>query len=153
MQRSLAAFTSLLILALFTPAMLRAADRPNILVFLIDDMGVMDTSVPFLMDKTGAPKRYPLNNYYRTPSMERLAKQGIRFNQFYAMSVCSPTRISIMTGQNAARHRATNWINPANNNRGTFGAPAWNWEGLKSCLLYTSPSPRDRTRHRMPSSA
>ena len=28
--------------------------------------------------------------------MERLAERGIRFNQFYAMSVCSPTRISIM---------------------------------------------------------
>ena len=27
------------------------------------------------------------------------------------------------------------------------------WEDLKSCLLYTSPSPRDRTRSRMPSSA
>ena len=108
-----------------------AADRPNILVFLVDDMGVMDTSVPFLTDEQGAPKRYPLNEYYRTPSMERLAHQGIRFNQFYAMSVCSPTRISIMTGQNAARHRTTNWINPATDNRGTFGAPEWNWTGLK----------------------
>ena len=90
---------------------LSAAKLPNIMVFLIDDMGVMDTSVPFLTDENGKPKRYPLNDYYRTPGMERLAKQGIRFNQFYAMSVCSPTRISIMTGQNAARHRATNWIN------------------------------------------
>ena len=109
----------------------RAADRPNVVVFLIDDMGVMDTSVPFLTDSEGKPKRYPLNNYYRTPSMERLASQGIRFNQFYAMSVCSPTRISIMTGQNAARHRATNWINPQTNNAGTNGAPNWNWQGLK----------------------
>ena len=71
----------------------------------------------------GAPKRYPLNDYYRTPNMERLAKRGIRFNNFYAMSVCSPTRISIMTGQNAARHRATNWINPDKDNRGPFGPP------------------------------
>ncbi|WP_339730489.1 sulfatase [uncultured Gimesia sp.] len=105
--------------------------HPNIVVFLVDDMGVMDTSVPFLTDAAGKPKRYPLNDYYITPSMERLAKQGIRFNQFYAMSVCSPTRISIMTGQNAARHRATNWINPAKNNAGPQGPPDWNWEGLK----------------------
>ena len=63
--------------------------------------------------------------------MERLSKIGIRFNQFYAMSVCSPTRISIMTGQNAARHRATNWINPKTDNRGTYGAREWNWAGLK----------------------
>ena len=48
--------------------------------------------------------------------MERLAARGIRFNNFYAMSVCSPTRISIMTGQNAARHRTTNWINPDKDN-------------------------------------
>ncbi len=108
-----------------------AADQPNIMVFLVDDMGVMDTSVPFLTDDSGNPKRYPLNDFYRTPAMERLASQGIRFNQFYAMSVCSPTRISIMTGQNAARHRATNWINPWQNNAGTHGPPDWNWEGLK----------------------
>ena len=105
--------------------------KPNVVVFLVDDMGVMDTSVPFLTDAAGNPKRYPLNDYYRTPSMERLAARGIRFNQFYAMSVCSPTRISIMTGQNAARHGATNWINPRNNNAGPFGPPDWNWEGLR----------------------
>jgi arylsulfatase A-like enzyme len=107
------------------------AVAPNIVVFLVDDMGVMDTSVPFLTDEDGHPQRYPLNDYYRTPSMERLAAQGIRLNQFYAMSVCSPTRISIMTGQNAARHRTTNWINPSSNNRGPKGPPDWNWTGLK----------------------
>ena len=108
------------------------ASRPNIIVFLVDDMGVMDTSVPFLTDEDGVPKRYPLNDHYRTPSMERLASLGIRFNNFYAMSVCSPTRISIMTGQNAARHHATNWINPRNDNRGPQGPPNWNWKGLRS---------------------
>lgn len=104
---------------------------PNIVIMLVDDMGVMDTSVPFLTDGTGAPVRYPLNDYYRTPNMERLAARGIRFNKFCAMSVCSPTRISIATGQNAARHRTTNWINPDNNNRGPNGPPEWNWMGLK----------------------
>ncbi|HBE68953.1 MAG TPA: N-acetylgalactosamine-6-sulfatase [Planctomycetaceae bacterium] len=109
-----------------------AAERPNIVVFLVDDMGVMDSSVPFLTDANGRPKRYALNDYFRTPSMERLAASGIRFSQFYAMSVCSPTRISIMTGQNAARHQATNWINPSTNNGGTFGPPGWDWKGLAS---------------------
>lgn len=109
-----------------------AAEQPNIMVFLVDDMGMMDTSVAFLTDKRGKPKRYPLNDYYRTPSMEALAQRGIRFNQFYAMSVCSPTRISIMTGQNAARHRTTNWINPTRNNAGPHGAPDWNWTGLNT---------------------
>ena len=79
-------------------------DKPNIIVFLIDDMGVMDTSVPFLTDDKGQPKTYPLNAFYKTPNMEILARQGIRFETFYAHSVCSPSRTSIMTGQNAARH-------------------------------------------------
>lgn len=107
------------------------APKPNIIIFLVDDMGVMDTSVPFLTDDAGRPKRYPLNDYYRTPNMERLATRGMRFNNFCAMSVCSPTRISIMTGQNAARHRTTNWINPDKDNAGPQGPPDWNWHGLK----------------------
>jgi arylsulfatase A-like enzyme len=110
---------------------LLAAPAPNIVIFLVDDMGVMDTSVPFLTDEAGQPKRYPLNDFYHTPNMERLAARGIRFNQFCAMSVCSPTRVSIMTGQNAARHRTTNWINPDTNNAGPQGPPDWNWQGLK----------------------
>jgi len=108
-----------------------AQQRPNIVIFLVDDMGVMDTSVPFLADEKGAPKPYPLNAFYRTPHMERLAAQGVRFNNFCAMSVCSPTRISIMTGQNAARHGSTNWINPDSNNRGPNGPGEWNWKGLQ----------------------
>ncbi len=107
------------------------AAQPNIVIMLVDDMGVMDTSVQFLTDADGKPKRYPLNDYYRTPNMERLAARGIRFNNFCAMSVCSPTRISIMTGQNAARHRTTNWINPDNDNAGPQGPAEWNWKGLK----------------------
>jgi arylsulfatase A-like enzyme len=125
-------FAGLLLASVFSPQADGAdATKPNIVVFLVDDMGVMDTSLPFLTDKASKPKRYPLNDYYRTPNMERLAALGIRFNNFYAMSVCSPTRISIMSGQNAARHHTTNWINPDKNNRGTFGPPKYNWRGLK----------------------
>ncbi len=120
----------LIAVILGSSSLLNASEAPNIVIFLVDDMGVMDTSVPFLTDEEGKPKRYPLNDFYRTPSMERLAGQGIRFNQFYAMSVCSPTRVSIMTGQNAARHRTTNWINPDQDNGGPQGPPEWNWKGL-----------------------
>lgn len=49
------------------------------------------------------------------------ADQGIRFSQFYAMSVCSPTRVSIMTGRNAAQHHTTQWIKSEENNHGEFG--------------------------------
>lgn len=122
-------------LSLASSTALQAAEaqpaRPNIVIFLVDDMGLMDTSLPFLTDEQGRPQRYPLNDYYRTPNMVRLAERGIRFNNFYAMSVCSPTRVSIMTGQNAARHRTTNWINPDKDNRGPSGPPEWNWQGLK----------------------
>ncbi len=122
----------LLALLMLTSACIHAAEnRPNLVVMLVDDMGVMDTSVPFLADEQGQAKRYPLNDFYRTPNMERLAARGIRFSNFCAMSVCSPTRLSIMTGQNAARHRTTNWINPDTNNAGPKGAPDWNWQGLK----------------------
>ncbi len=108
-----------------------AAEKPNVVVFLVDDMGLMDTSVPFLTDDLGKPVKHPLNNWYRTPNMEKLASQGIRFSQFYAQSVCSPTRASIMTGQNATRHHTTQWIKPTGNNRGTNGPRGWNWKGLK----------------------
>ncbi len=108
-----------------------AIEKPNIIIFLVDDMGVMDTSVPFLTDETGEPVVHPLNEWYRTPSMARLAAQGTRFSTFYAQSVCSPTRATVMTGQNATRHATTQWIRPEANNKGKFGPDAWNWTGLK----------------------
>ena len=51
----------------------------------------MDTSVPFVTDYHGNAVKQPLNEWYRTPNMERLAKQGIRFSTFYAQSVSSPS--------------------------------------------------------------
>ena len=107
-----------------------AEGHPNIILFLVDDMGLMDTSVPFVVDANGEPVKYPLNEFYRTPNMEKLAEAGTRFTSFYAHSVCSPTRSSIMTGQNAARHRTTTWIKPEANNRGEFGPADWCWTGL-----------------------
>ena len=108
---------------------------PNIIVFLIDDMGLMDTSVPFLTDANGNPEKQPLNDFYITPNMEKLAAQGVRFTNFYAQSVCSPSRTSIMTGQNSARHRVTNWIHPESNNRDQYGPTDWNWKGLTKASL------------------
>ena len=105
--------------------------QPNVIVFLVDDMGLMDTQVPFLTDGKGNPVRFPLNDWYRTPNMERLANQGIRFSTFYAQSVSSPTRASIMTGQNATRHHTTNWINTESNNKTPYGPADWNWQGIK----------------------
>lgn len=116
--------------ALLASATLPAAEKPNILVFLVDDMGLMDTSVPFLTDGKGKPEVHPLNKFYRTPHMEDLASRGMRFEQFYANSVCSPTRVSIMTGKSSARHHTTQWIRSEGNNRGSQGPADWQWEGI-----------------------
>lgn len=106
--------------------------NPNIVIFLVDDMGLMDTSLPFLADSAGNPQKQALNYWYHTPNMERLAEQGVRFSQFYAQSVSSPSRTSLLTGQNATRHGVTNWIYSESNNRNTYGPPDWNWQGLDS---------------------
>lgn len=78
-------------------------EKPNIIIFIVDDMGWQDTSVPFWKEKT------EFNRLYETPAMERLAAEGMLFSQAYASSVCSPTRVSLLTGMNAARHGVTNW--------------------------------------------
>lgn len=104
--------------------------RPNVLLVLIDDMGLMDTSVPFLADDAGAPQKHPLNEFYHTPAMESLAAQGFRCSRFYANSVCSPSRSSLMNGQSAARHRTTQWIRPEGRNGGKHDPADWNWKGL-----------------------
>ena len=74
------AFSVFILLSLFCVASCTSPkaenNPPNIIVFLVDDMGVMDTSVPFLTDMSGDLVKYPLNDYYRTPNMEKLAEQG-----------------------------------------------------------------------------
>ncbi|MEK6238497.1 MAG: sulfatase-like hydrolase/transferase, partial [Planctomycetales bacterium] len=106
-----------LLCMLFCPRAGAETGKPNLVLFLVDDMGLMDTSVPMLTDENGKPKRHPLNDWYRTPSMERLAAMGVRFSIFSSHNVCSPTRVSIMTGRNSARHHTTDWINPYQNNK------------------------------------
>ncbi|MFV0447034.1 MAG: sulfatase [Vibrio sp.] len=106
--------------------------QPNIVLFLVDDMGWTDTSVQF------APERVPANDFFRTPSMEKLAKTGVKFTQAYAHAVCSPSRISLMTGQNPVRHHSSNWIMLPNGDaqNGAWGpnkSPRnWRQEGLQA---------------------
>ena len=105
--------------------------RKNIIVFLVDDMGWQDTSVPFW------EKRTPLNDLYRTPNMERLAKRGMKFSNAYSNPVCTPTRVSLVTGMNEARHRITNWTNvkkdtPTDHPDSLLTPPDWNHNGLST---------------------
>ncbi|MBN1341658.1 MAG: sulfatase [Phycisphaerae bacterium] len=67
------------------------AKRPNVIFFLVDDLGWMDSTV------------YG-SRYYETPNVERLAARGMMFTDAYAANpLCSPTRASIMTGKYPAR--------------------------------------------------
>lgn len=114
-------------LALLTPAL--AAGKPNILFFFVDDMGWQDTSVPFHTEPTR------LNKDYRTPNMEKLATEGLLFTNAYACSICSPSRISLMTGRNAARHQVTSWTlrkneSPEHADR-QLAPPPWRLNGLQ----------------------
>lgn len=120
-----AAFVLVLFCSLTTPK----ATPPNIIVFLVDDMGWQDTSVPFWKEKT------TFNQRYRTPAMERLAREGVTFTDAYATPLCTPSRISLMTGLNAARHRVTNWTSPVPDNStdypdSTLLPVNWNINGL-----------------------
>jgi arylsulfatase A len=86
------------LLTLFAVAGAQAADRPNIVFFLIDDLGWRDLGC------------YG-STFYETPNVDRLAQQGVRFTQAYAACpVCSPTRASILTGRYPARLGLTDWI-------------------------------------------
>jgi len=68
---------------------------PNILLILVDDVGYCDVGAfSARIRKTTTDKLY-----YETPCMDKLASQGTMFTQFYACTVCSPTRASLMAGK------------------------------------------------------
>lgn len=72
-------------------------ERPNLVVVLADDLGWAD------------PGCYG-NRFNETPRMDALARQGVRFTQFYAGPVCSPTRANLQSGQDQARFGITQHI-------------------------------------------
>lgn len=87
-----------LLAALLAVAPAVAADKPNVIVVLVDDFGYAD------------PACYG-NTMAKTPNMDRLAKEGVRFTQGYvAASICSPSRCGIITGQFPARHKITSYL-------------------------------------------
>jgi arylsulfatase A-like enzyme len=101
-------------------------ERPNILLFVVDDMGWTDTSVPFWEVEVDN------NRYFHTPHMARLAAESYVFTQAYSSSpVCSPSRTAMMTGQNPMRSGITNWI-PGEKQEvnSKYLLPEWNKAGL-----------------------
>ncbi len=91
-------FAVALIASLILPSCNKAEKdqkKPNIIFFMVDDMGWMDSDV------------YG-SEYYETPNMQRLAKMGVTFTNAYAANpLCSPTRASILTGRYPARYNLT----------------------------------------------
>lgn len=95
---------TLLITVLLAPlALLQAVEeapkkKPNIVIFLADDLGYGDLGC------YGHP-------IIQTPNLDAFAKQGMRFTQFYAASaVCSPSRSAILTGRTPFRNGVFTWI-------------------------------------------
>jgi uncharacterized sulfatase len=83
---------------------LRAADKPNIVVVFIDDMGWADFSC---FGNTDA----------KTPNVDRMAAEGMAFEQFYVNSpICSPSRVAISTGQYPQRWKITSYLNNRRSN-------------------------------------
>ena len=72
--------------------------KPNVILILADDLGWADLGC------------YG-SKYHKTPNLDRLAADGVRFTQAYAAApVCSPTRAAIMTGKYPARLGITDWL-------------------------------------------
>jgi arylsulfatase A-like enzyme len=75
-----------------------AARKPDVILFLVDDMGWSDLTC------YGSP-------FYETPNIDHLASEGVRFTDAYATChVCSPSRASVLTGKYPARLDLTDWL-------------------------------------------
>ena len=89
------------LLSVFFALPLLAADKPNILFILADDLGIKDLSCEG-------------SAFYETPHIDSIAQSGMRFTNGYSTcQVCSPSRASIMSGQYPARIGITDWIGAA----------------------------------------
>ncbi|MGE0144024.1 MAG: sulfatase [Planctomycetota bacterium] len=101
----------------------------DIVVVMVDDLGWLDVGPGSQSVDSAA------HAHFRTPNIDRLAREGVRFTQAYAAApVCTPTRVSLITGQIPARHHATFWT--LHSDRDTSGnhprllPPAWRIGGL-----------------------
>src|SRR5690606_21533597 len=120
--------------------------HPNIIVFLVDDLGWQDISVPLYSETTASNKKF------HTPNLEALALQATKFTNAYATPVCTPSRVSMLTGLNAAHHQVTNWTHPTANKPtdspdDLLVPPDWNINGMSPepnspKTVYATPFPQ-----------
>ena len=84
--------STVVLLLLVFGCLVARADKPNVVLVMADDMGWGDTG-------------YNGNRVIKTPNLDRMSREGIRFDRFYAgSSVCSPTRGSCLTGRHPYRY-------------------------------------------------
>ena len=105
--------------------------RPNVIVFLVDDLGWHDHSLDLGVARSEA------NRHFRTPNLERLAARGVTFRHAYAAApVCTPSRTSLMTGLSPGRSRITYWTLHADSDTSApypgLAPPDWNLRGLSA---------------------
>ncbi len=88
----------LLSLMLLATAEVPKADRPNVVLINVDDLGINDLGCYGRKDQS-------------TPHLDGLAKQGMRFTSAYvAQPICSPSRAALMTGKHPARLHLTTFL-------------------------------------------
>ena len=73
--------------------------RPNVVLIMADDLGYGDVGWH------GGP--------YKTPHLDKLAKDSVRLEQHYSLPVCSPTRSALLSGRFNSRFGCTNPSTPA----------------------------------------
>ena len=84
-------------------------NRPNILIILADDLGFSDLGC--------------YGSEIATPQLDALAKNGLRFTQFYNTARCWPSRAAVMTGYYAQQVRRDTVAGITSGNRGV--RPRW----------------------------
>jgi len=99
----------LLAMAPLSPPCAANPSKPNILIILADDMGYSDTGC--------------YGGEIATPNLDRLAKEGLRFTQFYNTTRCWPSRAALMTGYYAQAVRRDTVPGVKSGANGT--RPAW----------------------------
>ncbi|WP_150293882.1 arylsulfatase [Sphingobium estronivorans] len=70
-----------------TPAKRAEQARPNIIYVLLDDTGFSDLG--------------SFGSEIHTPNLDRLAAEGLRYNNFHTRAICSPSRAALLTGRNS----------------------------------------------------
>ena len=80
-------------------------DRPNVVLFMADDMGMGDSSAYQFFTKNSDAQQV------HTPAMQKLANMGMLFTDAHTPSSrCTPTRYGLLTGRYPWRARMKHWV-------------------------------------------